>query len=203
MSKREGSDTGPEPKRARAEFEKQRRDYYTSWDLFPTGHLDRGWKHQPWRIEFKGGLQSIFVIDGIAGAIPGADLELIILNDGIFYFEGYPSNLTVDIQRARQIMSELPLVKLPDGSESGYLGGDIREEEEGGEVEILERIYIESSRGSLEVLIDHNRERWNVVQIGLSIDTKDILSTMWQYAKDDPEEVVNAAAYRRQDLLGM
>ena len=29
------------------------------------------------------------------------------------------------------------------------------------------------------------------------------LRSLWQYAKDDPEEVVNAAAYRRQDLLGM
>ena len=29
------------------------------------------------------------------------------------------------------------------------------------------------------------------------------LRALWQYAKDDPEEVVNAAASRRQDLLGM
>ena len=41
-----------------------------------------------------------------------------------------------------------------------------------------------------------------VTRMTLFTEIKDVLSTWWQYAKDDPEEV-NAAATQRQDLLGM
>ena len=184
MSKREGPDTGPEPKRARTEFEKQRLDYYTSWDLFPTGDL-----YQPWRIEFKGGLRSIFVIDGISSAISGVSLGLLDYDDSEFTFisRDLPQNLTVDVQRVREIESEI-----------GWIGYDW-DEREGvlsigfGRGALLE-VYLEPTR---------NSERGNVHHIELYTDTKDVLSTWWQYAKDDPEEVVNAAASRRQDLLGM
>ena len=51
---------------------------------------------------------------------------------------------------------------------------------------------------------DPMRDHEQIVEHFTSWDLlPEYLSTWWQYAKDDPEEVVNAAAYRRQDLLGM
>ena len=184
------------------ELQKQRRDYFTSWDLFPGSDF-----YQPWRIEFARGLQSIFAIDGIFGAFSGASL---VLNDGSGYLkhntfeaQDLPRNLTVDVQRVKEIRREMR-----NGIESIMSKPEFRLDEIDWSRDFTHKLHIGVFNDNLLTIYlasgdGDSSQRLNVFGIELQIKNEKILSSWWQYAKDDPEEVVNAAASRRQDLLGM
>ena len=188
------------------ELQKQRRDYFTSWDLFP-GDFD-----QPWRIEFAKGLQSIFAIDGIFGAFSGASLVLAYgqyfnISDNLNLFDtiaqDLPRNLTVDVQRVKKIRREMR-----NGIESIMSKIEFRLDKIDWSRDFTHMLRIGVFNDNLLTIYlasgdGDSSERLNVVRMELEIKMKKVLSSWWQYAKDDPEEVVNAAASRRQDLLGM
>ena len=194
MSKRKGPDTAPEPKRVRS-FPRWWK-YFTSWDIIPTS--GRG-PTEPWRMEFGEGLQSFFYINGISSAISGVSLRLVDqiaeTNESgstltsLFEAQDLPPNLTVDVQRVREIEDELA----DNRFEFIYEPGDV-----------LGSLTIARDVGVFDVYLrpTGNSERWNVTVISYEFEGENFLSEWWQYAKDDPEEVVNAAS-RRQDLLGL
>ena len=173
--------------RERIELEQQRRDYLTSWDLFPENTESGGF--QGFRIVFKDGLKSIFVINGISSAISGVSLRHEGYSGSSLVYEAQylPQNLTIDVNRAGEIQSELNrgLLRKQRGKLVNRHGQQIIDNDHG------------------QYLVLHLERDGTVTDMKLFIERKDTLSSWWQYAKDDPEEVVNAAASRRQDLLGM
>ena len=172
--------------RERIELEQQRRDYLSSWELVPENS-------QQIRIVFKDGLKSIFVINGVSGAISDVSLR----HEGysgpslIYKSQDLPQNLTIDRNRIEEIQDELDRGLLTkQNSKVNY---------------VLSRhsAYIYNDHSQYLILDFDPGDDVTVTEMTLFTEAKNVLSTWWQYAKDDPEEVVNVAASRRQDLLGM